>query len=187
MVTGKQLATYSLHHHGDGKVALLLNASIVLQHMLVDAAPDIFFKPPYVGHKGWVGVELNKGLKWPRIQQLTYEAYVRTASNTLAKEAQVPDVPAPTQKLKSEDIHPLLSTANQQLVKKIEKSALLYRRWSGTHSLVIPATGQATRTSALLLMENGDPTCSFGLAGMRRVNSQTRGIGLRPTWDITVG
>ena len=86
-VTGKQFATYSLLHHGDGKVALLLNAFIVSQHMLVDAAPDIFFKPPYVGHKGSVGVELNKGLKWPRIQQLTYEAYVRAASDKLARKS----------------------------------------------------------------------------------------------------
>lgn len=123
-VRGKQFATYSVNHHGDGKVALLLNASVESQTMLVDSAPNIFFKPPYIGHKGWVGVELNKGLKWPRVLQLTYEAYVRTAPATLAREAAIPSNPAPTQKLKPEDIDPLKSTANQKLVKKIEEICL---------------------------------------------------------------
>ena len=124
MAGGKQFATYSLNHHGDGKVALLLNASIESQQMLIDAAPTIFFKPPYIGHKGWVGVKLNKGLKWSRVQQLTYEAFVRTATPKLGREAKVPDVPEPTQKLKPEDIDPLLSTANQKLVKRVAKICL---------------------------------------------------------------
>lgn len=118
-VRGKQFATYSLNHHGDGKVALLLNASIESQTMLVESAPKIFFKPPYIGHKGWVGVELNKGLKWSRVQQLTFEAYVRTAPASLGKVATVPTTPAPTEKLKPEDIDPLLKSSNQKLVKKI--------------------------------------------------------------------
>ena len=59
-VTGKAFATYSLNHHGDEKVALLLNMDRENQQMLVNAAPDYFFVPPYTGPKGWVGIELNK-------------------------------------------------------------------------------------------------------------------------------
>ncbi len=125
-VRGKQFATYSLNHHGDGKIALLLNASVESQTMLIESAPKIFFKPPYIGHKGWIGVELNKGLKWPRVLQLTFEAFVRTAPASLAKKASAPDVPAPTQELTPEDIDPLKSTANQKLVKQIENICLTF-------------------------------------------------------------
>ncbi len=118
-VRGKQFATYSLNHHGDGKVALLLNAAIETQAMLVDSAPKIFFRPPYIGHKGWIGVELNKGLKWHRVCELTYQAYVRTAPARLGKLATMPETPAPTEELKPEDIDPLKKPANQKLVKKI--------------------------------------------------------------------
>jgi hypothetical protein len=75
---GKSFAIFSLNHHGDGKVALLLNTSREMQQMLVGSAPDIFFVPPYIGPKGWVGVELNKGLAWKRVLKLSYEAYCRT-------------------------------------------------------------------------------------------------------------
>lgn len=123
-VQGKQFATYSLNHHGDGKVALLLNASVESQSMLIESAPTIFFRPPYIGHKGWVGVELNQGLKWPRVLQLAYEAYVRTAPSKLAKVAKIPDTPAPTQKLEPEDIDPLKSQSNQKLIKRISDICL---------------------------------------------------------------
>jgi len=55
-VRDKGFATYSLNHHGDGKVSLLLNASHETQQMLVESAPKHFFVPPYIGPRGWVGL-----------------------------------------------------------------------------------------------------------------------------------
>lgn len=121
LVREKQFATYSLNHHGDGKAALLLNASPETQTMLVESAPNIFFKPPYIGPKGWIGVELNKGLKWSRVCDLTHQAYVRTAPDALGRDVKKPGTPAPTVPLTEADIDPLKSSSNQALLKKISK------------------------------------------------------------------
>lgn len=118
-VNGKTFATYTVNHHGDGKVALLLNMSRDMQKMLVDSAPKHFYVPPYSGPKGWVGVELNKGLSWDRISQLTCDAYRRVAPASLANEVTPVKVKPPTRKMKPEDIDPWVSKKNQQLLKKM--------------------------------------------------------------------
>ena len=118
-VQGKQFATYSLNHHGDGKVALLLNASIETQTMLIESAPTIFFKPPYIGNKGWVGIELNQDLKWSRVQQLTHQAYQRTASDALARSSELGKTPEPTEEMKAEDIDPLKSKSNLAILQRL--------------------------------------------------------------------
>src|SRR4051794_39546387 len=43
-------------HHGDGRLALWCAAPPGVQEELVETEPDRFFRPPYVGHRGWVGV-----------------------------------------------------------------------------------------------------------------------------------
>ena len=48
------------NHHGDGHVAVWLPAADGVQAALIAEAPETFFRPPYVGVKGWVGVELSK-------------------------------------------------------------------------------------------------------------------------------
>src|SRR5256885_12336446 len=52
------------NHHGDGRFAIWCAAGAGMQEMLVDADPDKFFRPPYVGHRGWLGVRLDRGLDW---------------------------------------------------------------------------------------------------------------------------
>ena len=118
-VAGKTFATYSLNHHGDDKVALLLNMGNDTQAMLVDSAPDIFFVPPYSGTKGWVGVELNKGLSWKRVSQLTFDAWARTAPARLARDAVPVTVKPPTEMMSPEDINPIKSATNQALLTKL--------------------------------------------------------------------
>lgn len=120
-VRNKGFATYSVNHHGDGKVALLLNASHESQQMLVESAPKHFFVPPYIGPRGWIGVELDKGLAWSRISQLTYEAYFRTAPKSLADSAVPVKVVPPTEKMKPEEIDPLLSRTNQAFLRRLRK------------------------------------------------------------------
>lgn len=123
-VDGKIFATYSVNHHGDGKVALLLNTSRDMQQMLVDSAPKHFYVPPYSGPKGWVGIELNKGISWSRVAQLACDAYCRTASARLAGQATPVMVNAPTQKMKPEDIDPWLTKNNQTILKKLRELCL---------------------------------------------------------------
>ena len=49
---------FSNNHHNDGRIAIWIPVSIGQQPIMIAEAPEIYFKPPYVGVKGWVGVEL---------------------------------------------------------------------------------------------------------------------------------
>lgn len=54
----KVFAMCSINHHNDGHIAVTIPAAIGIQAMLIEASPEKFYKPPYVGVAGWVGVEL---------------------------------------------------------------------------------------------------------------------------------
>ena len=51
---------FSDNHHGDGHVAIWIPAAPGVQAALIAEAPETYFRPPYVGVSGWVGVELSK-------------------------------------------------------------------------------------------------------------------------------
>jgi hypothetical protein len=53
-------AMFADNHHRDGRVAVWLPAAPGVQTALIEEAPGIYFRPPYVGVSGWVGVELSK-------------------------------------------------------------------------------------------------------------------------------
>jgi hypothetical protein len=58
---GKRVfAMCSNNHHNDGHIAVVVPAAIGIQAMLIETAPDKFYKPPYVGGSGWVGIELGR-------------------------------------------------------------------------------------------------------------------------------
>ena len=57
-VRGRPFATMSDYHHDD-RVAVWVAAAAGRQESLVEAAPSRFFRPPYVGHRGWIGVFLD--------------------------------------------------------------------------------------------------------------------------------
>ncbi len=45
-------------HHDDGHLAIWCAAPDGVQTEMVETEPERFFRPPYVGHRGWLGVEL---------------------------------------------------------------------------------------------------------------------------------
>jgi len=45
-------------HHDDGRLAIWCAAPEGVQAEMVETEPDRFFRPPYVGHRGWLGVHL---------------------------------------------------------------------------------------------------------------------------------
>jgi hypothetical protein len=53
-------AMFADNHHGDGHVAVWVPAAPGVQVALIEEAPATYFRPPYVGVAGWVGVELSK-------------------------------------------------------------------------------------------------------------------------------
>jgi len=59
-VRKKVFAMFSNNHHNDGHVAVLVPAAIGIQEMLIASSPLKFYRPAYVGVRGWVGIELKR-------------------------------------------------------------------------------------------------------------------------------
>ena len=62
-------------HHGDGRLALWVAAPPGVQQDLVETEPERFFRPPYVGHRGWVGVYLDVPVDWDELAALITDAH----------------------------------------------------------------------------------------------------------------
>ncbi|HVW17619.1 MAG TPA: MmcQ/YjbR family DNA-binding protein [Solirubrobacteraceae bacterium] len=71
----RSFAMFMDDHHGDGRLALWCAAPEGMQEALVDGDPERYFRPPYVGHRGWVGVRLDRGLPWDDVAAAIEEAY----------------------------------------------------------------------------------------------------------------
>jgi hypothetical protein len=54
----KVFVMFANNHHGDGRIAVWLPVESGVQPMLIEANPARYFYPPYVGVRGWVGIEL---------------------------------------------------------------------------------------------------------------------------------
>lgn len=72
--------------HDDARPALWCAAPDGVQAELIDAEPDRFFRPPYVGHRGWLGVRLDVELDWDELEEIIRDAYRCVAPKTLARQ-----------------------------------------------------------------------------------------------------
>jgi hypothetical protein len=91
------LAMFHDNHHGDGRLAIWCPAPAGVQAELVRQEPDRFFVPPYVGHRGWLGVRLDVDVDWDEVADIVEDAYRLVAPKRLvAQLAQLtqPDNPA---------------------------------------------------------------------------------------------
>jgi hypothetical protein len=75
------------NHHGDGRFALWCAAEDGAQELLVKADPERFFRPPYVGHRGWLGLRLDRGVNWDELAGIVEDAYAEVAPPKLLEEA----------------------------------------------------------------------------------------------------
>lgn len=73
-------AMCSINHHNDGHIAVVVPAAIGVQAALIEAEPMKFYRPPYVGHAGWVGIEL------PRVRDKELVQHLREAWKLIAPE-----------------------------------------------------------------------------------------------------
>ena len=71
----RSFATVWDNHHGDGRFALICAAPDGMQSVLVAADPERFYVPPYFGHRGWIGVRLDRDIDWAEIAELCQDAY----------------------------------------------------------------------------------------------------------------
>ena len=70
------------HHHNQFP-HLWCAAPAGVQEELVETEPDRFFRPPYVGPSGWVGLRLEKDLDWDEIRLLLADSYRKVAPKKL--------------------------------------------------------------------------------------------------------
>jgi hypothetical protein len=121
-VRGKTFASYVVNHHGDGRVALWLNAPSGSQDHYSKSEPKHFFVPPYVGPRGWLGVHLNKGLSWQRVAALVRQAYEKVAPRALADSiGETAKIKLPVAALSPEEIDPLKSRRAQTVLAGLRK------------------------------------------------------------------
>lgn len=85
---GKVFAMFDNHHHGAPHLAVWLPMPLGIQETLVETDADLFFRPPYVGPKGWVGVNLYVLKDWRKLELLVRDAYMHVAGKTLQKQLQ---------------------------------------------------------------------------------------------------
>jgi hypothetical protein len=75
-VRAKRVVAYLTDdHHGDGRLALVCAAAPGVQEELVEADPVRFFRPPYVGHRGWIGLRLDIDPDWGEVAAVVEESY----------------------------------------------------------------------------------------------------------------
>lgn len=77
-VAGKMFAMTDNNHHDSGHLAVWIKAPPSAQTRLIAEDPERFFKPPYVGHKGWVGARLDLKPNWRDLAAILTDAYLMT-------------------------------------------------------------------------------------------------------------
>lgn len=72
-------------HHGDGIFGIWCAAPPGNQELLVAANAERFFRPPYVGHRGWLGVRFNDGVDWDELEGIVEDAFATVAPAKLLR------------------------------------------------------------------------------------------------------
>jgi predicted DNA-binding protein (MmcQ/YjbR family) len=124
-VRGRTFAMYAVNHHGDGRVALWLNALPGSQEHHVRTEPAHFFVPPYVGVRGWLGVVLDRGIHWKQVAALVREAYGKAAPAQLqSRIGKTPALKAPRKRLSPSQIDPMKSPRALTVLGPLHKMCL---------------------------------------------------------------
>ena len=80
---GKAFAMLDNHHHGSPHLSVWLPQPSDVQETLIRADAERFFRPPYVGPSGWIGVVLDTRPDWKMVRQLVREAFLHVATKKL--------------------------------------------------------------------------------------------------------
>jgi hypothetical protein len=83
------LATMDDHHHGAEHFAVTCPAPPGVQQDMVGADPDRFYRPPYVGPAGWIGIRLDDEVDWDEVERIIEDAFRLRAPKTLVRQLDV--------------------------------------------------------------------------------------------------
>ena len=73
-VRGRLFVTLADHHHDD-RVAFWAAAPEGAQDALTASSPERYFRPPYYGHRGWIGMYLDVPVDWDEAGDRIREAH----------------------------------------------------------------------------------------------------------------
>ena len=79
----KTIAMFVDDHHGDGILGIWCAAPPGVQEQMIDEEPDVFFRPPYVGGRGWIGVRLGRKVTNDELRAILEDAFRVVAPKTL--------------------------------------------------------------------------------------------------------
>lgn len=79
----RTLAMFVDDHHGDGILGLWCPAFPGVQEEMVSLEPDRFYRPPYVGPSGWLGVRLDRDVDWDEIRGILTDSFRKVAPKKL--------------------------------------------------------------------------------------------------------
>ncbi|MDA1077043.1 MAG: MmcQ/YjbR family DNA-binding protein [Proteobacteria bacterium] len=162
-VDGKTFASYIVNHHGDGRISLWLRSPAGAQDLYTREEPEHYFVPPYVGPKGWLGVNLDTGLKWDTIALRVREAYEEVASATLRREiGKTPKFAKPATTMAPADFDPMNRPRAQKVLMQVSQICL-----------ALPEVTQGSQF--------GDPIFRAGKKGFCQLHSRDRRVRMQ-TW-----
>ena len=83
-VAGKQFAQYRHDHHGDGRVVVCVRTGGAdEQAMLLEAAPETYMRPAYLGAAGWVGMNLAGEIDWQLVEDRVARSWELAAPRSM--------------------------------------------------------------------------------------------------------
>src|SRR5262249_24345408 len=89
-VRGKKFAYYLHDHHGDGIVSVCVKATPADGATLLASDGDVFYRPAYIGPRGWIGLRLDLGeVDWVEVAHLVTASYRLAAPKRLAAQVAV--------------------------------------------------------------------------------------------------
>jgi len=76
--------------HGEHGMSIWAPAPPGVQEQLVEDEPERFYRPPYVGGRGWIGVRLDRDIDWAEIDGIVRDAFRHVAPKALARQLDEP-------------------------------------------------------------------------------------------------
>lgn len=81
--SAKQFVAVDDHHHGADRLAFWCAAPPGAQQELIATDPERYFRPPYVGHRGWIGVRIDGAPDWDEVAEVVRDGYRQVAPTKL--------------------------------------------------------------------------------------------------------
>jgi phosphoribosylglycinamide formyltransferase-1 len=76
LVRGRKFAYFLDDHHGDGRIAVTCRMVLEEQEALLAPDHDRFFRPAYLGSRGWIGIRLDLGeADWVEVEDFVTDSY----------------------------------------------------------------------------------------------------------------